>query len=83
MSEVVHSHLLLHLPSHFERSPYREAFLKGVEELVGLVGEVVLDDRTITLTFPNNPDGKYLLKAATRAVWNRFNTPDKWLSKRG
>lgn len=83
LSEVVHSHLLLHLPSHFERSPYREVFLKAVEELVALVGEDVLDDRTITLTFPNNPDGKYFLKGGTRAVWNRYNSPDKWRSRRG
>jgi len=82
-SEVVHSHLLLHLPSHFERSPYREAFLKAVEELVELVGGGILDDRTIALTFPNNPDGKYFLKGATRAVWDRYSSPDKWRSKRG
>ena len=30
LSEITHSHLLLHLPSHYERSPYREAFLKAV-----------------------------------------------------
>lgn len=76
-SEVVHSHLLLHLPSHFERSPYREVFQQVVEELVELVGDDILDDRTIALTFPNNPDGKYFLKGATLAVWDRYNSPDK------
>jgi hypothetical protein len=83
MSEVVHSHLLLHLPSHFERNPYREAFEQAVEELVELVGNGNLHDRTIALTFPNNPDGKYLLKGATRAVWEHYNSPDKWRNKRG
>ena len=83
LSEVVHSHLLLHLPSHFGRSPYREAFLQAVEELVNLVGGGNLDDRTLKLTFPNIPDGKYFLKGATRAVWDRFNLPDNWRSKRG
>lgn len=83
ISEVVHSHLLLHLPSHFERSPYREVFLQAVEELVNLVGDGNLDDRTLKLTFPDNPDGKYFLKGATRAVWDRYNLPDKWRSKRG
>ncbi|MHA1165680.1 MAG: hypothetical protein ACTSP0_08905 [Alphaproteobacteria bacterium] len=82
-SEVVHSHLLLHLPRHFERSPYREAFERVVEELVTLVGDGILGVRTIALTFPNNPDGKYFLKGATRPVWDRYNSPDKWRSKRG
>ena len=48
-----------------------------------LVGNGNLDDRTIALTFPNNPDGKYLLKGATRAVWDSYNSPDKWRNKRG
>ncbi len=83
LSEVVHSHLLLHLPSHLERNPYRQTFERAVEELVALVGDGNLDDRTIALTFPNNPDGKYLLKGATRAVWEAYNVPDKWRSKHG
>ena len=38
---------------------------------------------TFEVTFPDNPDGKYLLKGATRAVWNAYRVPDKWRSKRG
>jgi hypothetical protein len=83
LSEVVHSHLLLHLPSHFERNPYREIFLGAVDTLVDRVGGGNFDDCTVELTFPKNPDGKYFLKGVTRAVWNRYNLPDKWRSKRG
>ena len=43
----------------------------------------ILDDRTIELTFPANPDGKYLLKGGTTAVWDAFDLPDKWRSKLG
>ena len=57
-SEVVHSHLLLHLPTRF-RAPAR----KDDDQLVALVAGQILDDRTIELTFPHNPDGKYLLRA--------------------
>jgi hypothetical protein len=52
-SEVTHSHLLLHLPA---RS--RVAARQDVEQLVTLVARPILDDRTIELTFPANPDGK-------------------------
>jgi hypothetical protein len=77
-SEVVHSHLLLHMPSR-----HREALRNDVHELVVLVAKQILDDRTIELTFPANPGGKYLLKGGTSAVWDAFRLPDKWRSKLG
>jgi hypothetical protein len=62
-SEVVHSHLLLHLPVR-----YRAAAREYVDRLVTLVARQILDDRT-ELTFPSNTNGKYLLKGGTPAVW--------------
>jgi hypothetical protein len=69
-SEVVHSHLLLHLPSR-----WREAARRDVTELVSLVARKILDDRTVELTFPANPDGRYLLKGGTPAVGTRSACP--------
>ena len=77
-SEVTHSHLLLHLASQ-----HRAAFSQDVEELVALVAKQIIDDRTIELTFPANPDGKYLLKGGTPAVWEKFRLPHKWRSRLG
>jgi hypothetical protein len=77
-SEVVHSHLLLHLPPR-----HRREASKDIEDLVALVGKEILDDRTIELTFPANPDGKYLLKGGTRSVWEQFSLPKNWRSKLG
>jgi hypothetical protein len=77
-SEVVHSHSLLHLPSR-----WREALRQDAEQLVTLVAGPILDGRTIQLTFPTNPDGKYLLKGGTPAVWGAFGLPEKWRSKLG
>jgi hypothetical protein len=77
-SEVVHSHLLLYLPFRF-----REAARQDVEQLVTFVAGPILDDRTIELTFPANPDGKYLLKGGTPAVWEAFGLPNKWRSRLG
>jgi hypothetical protein len=77
-SEVIHSHLLLHLPSR-----WRAALRQDAEQLVTLVARTILDDRTIELTFPTNPDGKYLLKGGTQAVWEDFRLPQKWRSKLG
>jgi hypothetical protein len=77
-SEVTHSHFLLHLPA---RS--RVAARQDVEQLVTLVAGPILDDRTIELTFPANPDGKYLLKGGTPDVWDAFGSPNKWRSRLG
>jgi hypothetical protein len=77
-SEVVHSHLLFHLPPR-----YRANASKHVDELVTLVGRGVIDDRTIELTYPANPDGKYLTKGGTRAIWDEFKLPGKWQRKLG
>ena len=77
-SEVVHSHLLLHLPNR-----WRGLLAGDVTELVSLVAGPILDDRTVEITFPTNPDGKYLLKGGTPAVWGAFGLPNKWRSKLG
>lgn len=77
-SEVVHSHLLLHLLGR-----WHEAARRDVTELVTLVARQILDDRAIELTFPSNPDGKYFLKGGTPAVRDTFGLPDKWRSKLG
>jgi hypothetical protein len=77
-SEVVHSHLLFHLPPR-----YRLEARKDVDELVTFVAGQIIDDRTIELTYPANPDGKYLLKGGTRAVWDEFHLPNRWQSKLG
>jgi len=77
-SEVVHSHLLFRLPAL-----HRIEAGNDIEELVTLVARQIVDDRTIELTFPANPDGKYLLKGGTRAVWDEFRLPHKWRSKLG
>jgi hypothetical protein len=77
-SEVVYSHLLFYLPPR-----HRLEARKDVEELVTLVARQIIDDRTTELTFPANPDGKYLLKGGTRAVWEEFGLPCKWRSKLG
>jgi hypothetical protein len=77
-SEVVHSHLLLHLPTRYRKPAHQD-----VEELVALVARKILDDRTIEITFPASPDGKYLLKGGTPTVWDAFALPEKWRSKLG
>jgi hypothetical protein len=78
LSEVTHSHLLLYLPRK-----HRETAMRDIEELVALVGRKILDDRTIKLTFPENCDGKYLLKGGSPAVWETFKVPTKWRSRLG
>jgi hypothetical protein len=56
---------------------------KDVDQLVTLVAGQNIDDRTVEITFPHNPDGKYFLKGGTPAVWDAFGLPGKWRSKLG
>jgi hypothetical protein len=76
-SEVVHSHLLCHLPPRYRLEATKD------EELVTLVAGNIIDNRTIELTFPAIPDGKYFLKGGTRAVWDELQLPNRWRSRLG
>ena len=68
---------------HRNKRTRQETARQDVEQLVTLVARQILDDRTIELTFPANPDGKYLLTSGTSAVWDAFNQPDKWRGRLG
>ena len=70
-SEVTHFHLCC------------RASDSGHRGALAPVAKQILDDRTIELTFPANPDGKYLLKGGTPAVWEKFRLPYKWRSRLG
>lgn len=83
LSELVHNHMLFHLPSKYDHNPYRNEIIKVIEQLVELVGNGIYDDRTIALTFPDHPDGIYLLKGGTSTVRKLHNVPKLWCSLRG
>jgi hypothetical protein len=71
-SDVVHCHLLFHLPEDFCTGKKLRQAEAAILSLVKRHGGDVMDDRAIKLVIHDNPDGKYLIKGGGLQVWKRF-----------
>jgi hypothetical protein len=71
-SDVVHCHLLFHLPVDFRTGKKLRQVEAAILRLVKHHGGDVMDDRAIKLVIHDNPDGKYLIKGGGPKVWRRF-----------
>jgi hypothetical protein len=71
-SDVVHCHLLFHLPVEYRMSQKLREVEEAILRLVKRHGGDVTDDRAIKLVIHDNPDGKYLIKGGGPDVWTRF-----------
>ena len=71
-SDVVHCHLLFHLPVDFRTGKKLRQVEAAIFRLVKRHGGDVTDDRAIKLVIHDNPDGKYLIKGGGQKVWKRF-----------
>ena len=71
-SEVVHCHLLFHLPVEYrsgKRLPEVEA---AILRLTERHGRGIFYEGVIKLVIHHNPDGKYLIKGGGPKVWQKF-----------
>jgi hypothetical protein len=70
-SEVVHCHLLFHLPVDYrtKKLPQVEA---TISRLINRHGRGISDERVIKLVIHQNPDGKYLVKGGGPKIWKKF-----------
>ena len=71
-SDVVHCHLLFHLPVEYRRAKGLLQVEAGISRLVRRHGGGISDERVIKLVNHENPDGKYLIKGGGTRVWKRF-----------
>ena len=71
-AEVVHCHLLFHLPVEFctKRRSQVEA---AIYRLIKRHGRGYWAEQVVDLLIWPNPDGKYLIKGGGPKVWKRFN----------
>jgi hypothetical protein len=70
-AEVVHCHLLLHLP--VEACTKRKLQVEAaIYRLIKRHGKGYWAEQVIDLRIHDNPDGKYLIKGGGPKVWNRF-----------
>jgi hypothetical protein len=72
-AEVVHCHLLFHLPPAFQRPKKLAQVTASLRRLVERHGDGIYGDFAVDLRIHSNPDGRYLIKGGGRDVWNRFN----------
>jgi hypothetical protein len=83
LGEIVHCHMLLHLAHPFLRGRRHVEVERALERLVDLHGEGNYAAFTLKVTFPDNPDGIYLLKGGCPGVWRRFGVPAMWRASQG
>ena len=71
-SDVVHCHLLFHLPVGYRTGKKLRQVEEAILRLVKRHGCGVWGDNAIDLRLHDNPDGKYLIKGGGPKVWKRF-----------
>jgi hypothetical protein len=71
-SDVVHCHLLFHLPVGFRGGKKLRQVEEAILRLVERHGCGVWGDNAVDLRLHDNPDGKYLIKGGGSKVWKRF-----------
>ncbi len=71
-SDVVHCHLLFHLPVEYSTGKKLSQVEGAITRLVERHGRGILHEKAIDLRVHDNPDGKYLIKGGGPAVWKHF-----------
>jgi hypothetical protein len=71
-SDVVHCHLLFHLPVEYRTGKKLLQVEDAISRLVERHGRGILHEKAIDLRVHDNPDGKYLIKGGGRKIWKRF-----------
>jgi hypothetical protein len=71
-SDVVHCHLLFHLPVEYRTSKKLLQVEAAIARLIKRHGRGISDERVIKLVIHDDPDGKYLIKGGGPKVWKRF-----------
>jgi hypothetical protein len=72
-SDVVHCHLLFHLPVEYRKDAKLLQVEAAITRLVRLHGGAISHEKAIDLRVHENPDGKYLIKGGGPKVWKQFN----------
>jgi hypothetical protein len=70
-AEVVHCHLLFHLPVEY-RAKRKLQIEAAIYRLIKRHGRGYWAEEVIDLRIHDNPDGKYLIKGGGRRVWKLF-----------
>ena len=82
-TDIVHCHLLFHLPVDCRRGVRFRQTEDALLQLVGRQGGGVLGEFAVKLTMHPDPDGLYLIKGGDRKVWEHFKIRKEWRKSQG
>jgi hypothetical protein len=71
-TDIVHCHLLFHLPIEYRSGPKLEEMKAHLVRLVDRHGRGILGEFAVELRIWLDPDGLYLIKGGGPDVWMRF-----------
>ena len=82
-TDIVHCHLLFHLPVEYRTGARFLQTEAALFRLVGRHGGGILGEFAVKIVIHPDPDGLYLIKAGDRKVWNHFNIRKDWRKSQG
>ena len=71
-TDIVHCHLLFHLPVEYRTGAKLDEIKATLDRLVDRHGDGILGEFAVRLTIWPDPDGLYLIKGGGPKVWKRF-----------
>jgi hypothetical protein len=71
-TDIVHCHLLFHLPAAYRSGPKLDEIEAHLIRLIDRHGEGILGEFAVRLVLWPNPDGLYLIKGGGPLVWKQF-----------
>jgi hypothetical protein len=71
-TDIVHCHLLFHLPIAYRAGAKLDGIKAAIERLVDLHGDGILGEFAVQIRIWPDPDGLYLIKGGGPDVWKRF-----------
>jgi hypothetical protein len=71
-TDIVHCHLLFHLPVEYSSGPKLAEMAAHLMRLVDLHGDGILGEFAVKLVIWPDPDGLYLIKGGGPMVWAQF-----------
>ena len=82
-TDIVHCHLLFHLPAEYRTGARFLQTEAALFRLVGRHGGGILGEFAVKLVVHPDPDGLYLIKGGDREVWERFKIRKEWRKSQG
>jgi hypothetical protein len=82
-TDIVHCHLLFHLPIEDRTGARFNQTEAALSRLVSRHGSGILGEFAVKITVHPDPDGLYLIKGGDREVWHRFRIRQEWRKSQG